>query len=583
MSSIPTVWSFGREVFSKLSLDNLQKSSEKDSNTNEPEKATECPNTTGGTFASESKQSENSRQISLQPPSQIDDGCIENISVDSGNDSIKNRVNQLEGMLKDNDIAAQCLSTQVTKLESRNLVLETQISAMTSQVTELTRVIDENKRKLSDMNQLEMKLAEVSASLRDKEMVCLRSTLQLEAIEGTLADQRHTNADLSFRISEYQKELLHYEKKCLSDNLDIVRLTKEVKEKDNSLSIKLIEFDNLQRKYDELEGSIETANKLSTYDKVAMDNELERVRTEFEVERKKRAEEFEMTLERTKHELVSESQHKLEDYKLRAQGALRTANEQVSNLLAEKSELESVIQNLRSELDHMRTSLSVELNNKNELMNELEAVQRAVKENTSNLENIISQSLLHMNDMNAMKNTDLPIESDSHKKDSTSESTVSSPRDVEEAMFTANQPLFYVEELHNQVLQLRKELSLSHNRENDLQQTLAQERHSKAKLILRVEQLENSQRRLLQQNSGENSKAVNTEYLKNCIVKFMGSNDVSERQRLFPVISTIMDFTAEERSYIQSKTGIMNKSIETIPIDVSWTNLSTYANSLFSK
>ena len=45
--------------------------------------------------------------------------------------------------------------------------------------------------------------------------------------------------------------------------------------------------------------------------------------------------------------------------------------------------------------------------------------------------------------------------------------------------------------------------------------------------------------------------ATNTEYLKNCVYRFMASTEHSERKRLAPVISTILKLTSQEKKQIE--------------------------------
>lgn len=45
--------------------------------------------------------------------------------------------------------------------------------------------------------------------------------------------------------------------------------------------------------------------------------------------------------------------------------------------------------------------------------------------------------------------------------------------------------------------------------------------------------------------------AVNMEYLKNCIYRFMATTEISEKLRLFPVISTILKLTSDEQATIE--------------------------------
>ena len=53
------------------------------------------------------------------------------------------------------------------------------------------------------------------------------------------------------------------------------------------------------------------------------------------------------------------------------------------------------------------------------------------------------------------------------------------------------------------------------------------------------------------QGDGPDS-ATNTEYLKNCVYRFMATTEHSERRRLAPVISTILKLTSQEKRTIDT-------------------------------
>ena len=53
-------------------------------------------------------------------------------------------------------------------------------------------------------------------------------------------------------------------------------------------------------------------------------------------------------------------------------------------------------------------------------------------------------------------------------------------------------------------------------------------------------------------NTQEADSAINMEYLKTCVYRFMATSDLSERKRLFPVISTILKLTSQERGAISN-------------------------------
>ncbi len=57
--------------------------------------------------------------------------------------------------------------------------------------------------------------------------------------------------------------------------------------------------------------------------------------------------------------------------------------------------------------------------------------------------------------------------------------------------------------------------------------------------------------RLKKSHDGDPNAAVNLEYLKNCVFKYLSTNETSERRRLFRVIGTILNFTAKELKEIE--------------------------------
>lgn len=66
----------------------------------------------------------------------------------------------------------------------------------------------------------------------------------------------------------------------------------------------------------------------------------------------------------------------------------------------------------------------------------------------------------------------------------------------------------------------------------------------------RVEELLAYLERTKQLREGPDS-AINMEYLKNCVFKFMSSTDLSEKRRLYPVIATILKLTSQEMRDIE--------------------------------
>lgn len=52
--------------------------------------------------------------------------------------------------------------------------------------------------------------------------------------------------------------------------------------------------------------------------------------------------------------------------------------------------------------------------------------------------------------------------------------------------------------------------------------------------------------------------AINMEYLKNCVLKFMATSQLSEKKRLFPVIATILKLTSGEKESITAALNEMD-------------------------
>ena len=66
------------------------------------------------------------------------------------------------------------------------------------------------------------------------------------------------------------------------------------------------------------------------------------------------------------------------------------------------------------------------------------------------------------------------------------------------------------------------------------------------------------------QSDGPDS-ATNTEYLKNCVYRFMATTEHSERRRLAPVICTILKLTSIERKSVDfALLSATNEEMDTI-------------------
>lgn len=70
------------------------------------------------------------------------------------------------------------------------------------------------------------------------------------------------------------------------------------------------------------------------------------------------------------------------------------------------------------------------------------------------------------------------------------------------------------------------------------------------KLSVRVEELLGYLDRT--KNTQEADSAINMEYLKTCVYRFMASTELSERRRLYPVIATILKLTSLEKAAVEA-------------------------------
>lgn len=77
------------------------------------------------------------------------------------------------------------------------------------------------------------------------------------------------------------------------------------------------------------------------------------------------------------------------------------------------------------------------------------------------------------------------------------------------------------------------------------------EREEKMAALRSLEELRAYLERLKTLHASHSESAINIEYLKTCVFRFMASSNASEKQRLAPVISTILNFTSSERHQIE--------------------------------
>jgi hypothetical protein len=70
---------------------------------------------------------------------------------------------------------------------------------------------------------------------------------------------------------------------------------------------------------------------------------------------------------------------------------------------------------------------------------------------------------------------------------------------------------------------------------------------------------------------------MNIEYLKNCIYKYMTTLNLSEKQRLYKVIATILNFTTKEVKFIEE---VLQEEKQSDPTDQIQTAVTSISSSL---
>lgn len=69
--------------------------------------------------------------------------------------------------------------------------------------------------------------------------------------------------------------------------------------------------------------------------------------------------------------------------------------------------------------------------------------------------------------------------------------------------------------------------------------------------------------------------AINMEYLKNCVFKFMTTNEISERRRLYPVICTVLKLTSQEIAAVEK--AIARSDPAEYELDSTLSTISSFA------
>ena len=514
-----------------------------------------------------------------------------------------------------NNPKIQEMNTLLTKKESKIEELEAKIKEITEKMKDVVKRYAESKAKvhsltqehaeqinrlqqdsLNSNNQVNSKEKELIESLQSKESELVSLRLKYENSERVIEEQKESLSDSSIKIKELKKELT-FSKKSLDDTLltqnDLTKEIKILQSKNQELTVQNDEFSrNLLALKETLNG-------------VESKNELEISKKNIEIEDLKR--DNESMSQRLSKE--NETTSALEEYKKRAQTALKKANATSAALTSELDVLKSQVSEqkdalaneeiLREKLRGEIITLTQELQSKLSLIEELNGNLTVCAANNTNLQQLLAskdQEIEGLNqlrdelmeninkfkfELEALKSISV-IDTAPNKQSSVEtiavgvdefvgnnlispvqpseiavkviESTVTDTKELNETTVYSsknNDQYFYITELYNQIEELRREISSRGLQIAQQNEDIMHERDQNKKLNLRIDELVAFLERSKKLTDGPDS-AINIEYLKACIYKFMSTNEISEKKRLAPVICTVLKLTPVERKEIDN-------------------------------
>mmetsp|Transcript_16322 Transcript_16322/g.15637 ORF Transcript_16322/g.15637 Transcript_16322/m.15637 type:complete len:964 (+) Transcript_16322:207-3098(+) len=548
------------------------------------------------------------------------------------------------------------LHKELTEKKDANVDLQGKLSVLTDKMKDLVKKYQDNKSKMQILEQSGGdKTSEIMKNLQNKESEILSLRMKLDNTERGSADQRRLSAELSERYGETQRELSRTKSTIQEHLITIENLQKDLKvqqdfmilhskeNEESKIQIKSssIKQEILETRIRELEeGKDMLENQLKSDDDAARVLEEYKKRAQMALKKANSSlaivtaeltamkvvtgeaqgrvvEAEELQIEATNRCVVLEKEMKeirgvmegVCSERDKAIGAEKVSSETAGEAMNRIRELNVIIQSQKQELVKGKTNedtsngtstpvrISKELDNnvniKNNNMNSTTEKNLTVKKDKDDLKNdkLNENENLNKNkqdDVDSSKNIDIDNkfrEYDSKssefimdRKENTpvTEKTISSAASrrvststlplesntenvLEEDKLRAGKAmkstspdqLYYVNELYSQIDELRREVANRGTEVESTRQELINESAMKRKLEGRVEELlAYLDRSKKFQGDGPDS-ATNTEYLKNCVYRFMATTEHSERKRLAPVISTILKLTSQEKKAIE--------------------------------
>ena len=145
---------------------------------------------------------------------------------------------------------------------------------------------------------------------------------------------------------------------------------------------------------------------------------------------------------------------------------------------------------------------------------------------------------------------------------------------------TTDPQLFLVNELYSKLDELRKQVGATEQSNVELQSELVIEKEISRSLQVRAEELTAILDRNRQLRDDPDSQ-VNTEYLKNCIFKYMITTDPIDKLRLSNVVCAVLKLTDKEKAAVKEVLDRESSSLVSVGMDESLTSIASLATTSF--
>ncbi|CAG2162322.1 unnamed protein product [Oppiella nova] len=419
-------------------------------------------------------------------------------------------------------------------LKTRNKELERDLSDGLNELTRVRQELEETKDQIDGLNGCVASLKEDKQCLEvrkrefESKVIVLQNELDLErkrnvantGLEQTIAELHHQLdektteiIDLSDRFETTKQDIKQFdelvvEKQELMSRVESLEkenslLKEDVQKYSETLETQLSEIENYKIKSSEwtaLIHSLETQSKTS--------NELFN-KTIKSLETK--VHELQTHVNGLEKELIAKDE-KFEEYKHRVCKVLKQQNDNQNSDRNSKQihAFETTIENLNLELNSLKI---------NEFKSENEKLKSLARELQSSLKTSVSPTSMSGNIL-------------------------------QEILYSTE-----TQEMRPLNQDFTKHLTAAQNKVENLTQLL-EESESNNMLISEQNRVLKEEIRRLERSIERIEMADNLEYLKNIIVKFITLNGEDERQRLIPVLTTILKLSPDEQSLFQTFTSI---------------------------